>query len=261
MFEVDELAYRSAALRWSPAGKFLFAISLLIASLLASTLLVPLLVLIAGVVLLGYSVRFRFPKIIGLLVLEGVGIIVLGGLVIAIVTPGQTVWALDLLLFKLAFTDAGLSTASLVTLRALAGICVMLFFATSTPIPHFADMLIRLRVPKEFAELMVMVYRYSFMLLDEAGRMRLAAQCRLGFRGRMNTLRTYAKMMVGMFIRSMETAERSNVGMQCRNYQSGVAMLRQPKGMTYSWLALSVISFLLLYLLNELCVSSGILMG
>ncbi|MHC1681192.1 MAG: cobalt ECF transporter T component CbiQ [Methanomassiliicoccales archaeon] len=261
MFEVDELSYRSAALRWSPAGKFLFAITLLVASLLANTLLVPLLVLLVGVVLLGYSVRFRFPKVIGLLVLEGVGIIILGGLVIAIVTPGETVWALDLLLFRLTFTDAGLATASLVTLRALAGISVMLFFATSTPIPHFADMLVRLKVPKEFAELMVMVYRYSFMLLDEAARMHLAAQCRLGFRGRINTLRTYAKMMVGMFIRSMETAERSNVGMQCRNYQSGVAMLRQPKGMTYSWAALSVISFLLLYLLNELCVSTGFLTG
>ncbi len=261
MFEVDELAYRSAALRWSPAGKFLFALSLLIASLLASTLLVPLVVLIVGVVLLGYSVRFRFPKVIGLLVLEGVGIIILGGLVIALVTPGETMWALDLLLFELTFTDAGLSIAALVTLRSLAGISIMLFFATSTPIPHFADMLVRLKVPREFAEMMVMVYRYSFMLLDEAGRMHLAAQCRLGFRGRMNTLRTYAKMMVGMFIRSMETAERSNVGMQCRNYQSGVSMLRQPKGITIAWTALSAISFTLLYLLNGLCVSSGILTG
>ncbi|HQN75199.1 MAG TPA: cobalt ECF transporter T component CbiQ [Methanomassiliicoccales archaeon] len=261
MFEVDELAYRSAALRWSPAGKFLFALSLLVASLMATTLLVPLVVLIIGVALLGYSVRFRFPKVIGLLVLEGVGIIILGGLVVAIVTPGEAVWSLDLGLFKLIFSDTGLATASLVTLRALAGIGIMLFFATSTPIPHFADMLVRLKVPKEFAEMMVMVYRYSFMLLDEAGRMHLAAQCRLGFRGRMNTMRTYAKMMVGMFIRSMETAERSNVGMQCRNYQSGVAMLRQPKGITYAWAGLSVLSFLLLYQLNELCVSSGILLG
>lgn len=261
MFEVDDLAYGSAALKWSPSGKFLFAISLLVASLLASTLLVPLLVLIVGVALLGYSVRFRFPKVIGLLVLEGVGIIVLGGLVIALVTPGEPVWVLDLFLFKITFSNVGMATATLVTLRALAGVSVMLFFATSTPIPYFADMLVRLKVPKEFAELMVMVYRYSFMLLDEAGRMHLAAQCRLGFRGRTNTVRTYAKMMVGMFIRSMETAERSNVGMQCRNYQSGVAMLRQPKGITYSWAALSVISFLALNVLNRLCVSTGILTG
>jgi len=261
MVEVDELAYRSAALRWSPAGKFLFALSLLIASLLAKTLLVPLLVLLVGTALLGYSVRFRFPRVLGLLVLEGLAIIILGGLVIALVTPGEAVWALDLHLFELTFTDAGLATASLVTVRALAGVSVMLFFATSTPIPHFADMLVRLKVPREFAELMVMVYRYSFMLLDEAGRMNLAAQCRLGFRGRMNSMRTYARMMVGMFIRSMETAERSNVGMQCRNYQSGVAMLRRPKGMTYSWAALSLLSFLSLYQLNAVCVSSGILLG
>ncbi len=261
MFELDELAYRSAALKWSPAGKFLFVLALLVASLMASTLLVPVIVLIVGVLLLGYSIHFRFPKVIGLIILEGLGIILIGGFVIALATPGTVVWALDLFLFKLSFTDAGLSTATIITLRALAGISVMLFFATSTPIPHFADMLVRSKVPKEFAELMVMVYRYSYMLLDEVGRMHLAAQCRLGFRGRMNTMRTYAKMMTGMFIRSIETAERSSVGMQCRNYQSSVEMLRQPKGITVPWATLSVVSFILLHQLNQLCASSGILVG
>ncbi|HOO04637.1 MAG TPA: hypothetical protein PLJ11_07960, partial [Methanomassiliicoccales archaeon] len=71
MFELDEMAYRSAALRWSPAGKFVLALTMLVASLLANTLVVPLMVLLVGTILLGYSVRFRFPKVIGALVLEG----------------------------------------------------------------------------------------------------------------------------------------------------------------------------------------------
>jgi len=261
MFELDEMAYRSAALRWSPAGKFVFVLTLLVSSLLSKTLIIPLIVLLLGTALLGYSVRFRFPMVIGIIILEGLGMILLGGLVIAAVTPGTTVGTLDLMILQITFSDAGVSTASLVTLRALAGISVMLFFATSTPIPHFADMLVRFKVPKEFAELMVLVYRYSFMLLDEAGKMHLAAQCRLGFLGRMNTLRTYAKMMTGMFIRYTETAERSNVGMQCRNYQSSVTMLRQPKGITYTWAALSLVIFATLYQLNQLCINSGILVG
>ncbi|HUT27053.1 MAG TPA: cobalt ECF transporter T component CbiQ [Methanomassiliicoccales archaeon] len=261
MFELDELAYRSSALKWSPTGKFLFVLTLLISSLLAKSMLVPMMVLVVGVLLLGYSMRFRFPKIIGIIILETLGMIVLGGVVIAAVTPGLTIWSVDLGLFVLSFSDTGVSTASLVTLRALAGISVMLFFATSTPIPHFADMLVRFRVPKEFTELMVLVYRYSFMLLDEAGRMHLAAQCRLGFLGRLNSVKTYAKMMTGMFIRSIETAERSNQGMQCRNYQGSIGMLREPKGMSYAWVAICVMSFLLLLQLNDVCVRSGILMG
>lgn len=261
MFELDEMAYRSAALRWSPAGKFVFALTLLISSLLSRTLVVPLIVLLLGTFLLGYSVRFRFPKVIGIIILEGLGIILLGGMIIAAVTPGETVMALDLILLKITFSDAGVAMASLVTLRAMAGISVMLFFATSTPIPHFADMLVRFKAPKEFAELMVLVYRYTFMLMDEAGRMHLAAQCRLGFRGKMNALRTYAKMMTGMFIRSIETAERSNVGMQCRNYQNGIGMLRRPKGISLSWMVLSAASFLVLYELNVVCSNSGILVG
>ncbi|TFG57423.1 MAG: cobalt ECF transporter T component CbiQ [Methanomassiliicoccus sp.] len=261
MFELDELAYRSSALKWSPTGKFLFVLTLLMSSLLAKSMIVPMLVLVAGVLLLGYFIRFRFPKIIGIIILESLGMIVLGGVVIAAVTPGLTIWSVDLGVFVLTFSDTGISTASLVTLRALAGVSVMLFFATSTPIPHFADMLVRLKVPKEFTELMVLVYRYSFMLLDEAGRMHLAAQCRLGFHGRLNSVKTYAKMMTGIFIRSIETAERSNLGMQCRNYQSNIGMLREPKGMSYAWAAICVMSFLLLLQLNDICVRSGILMG
>jgi len=261
MFEMDELAYRSTCLRWSPMGKFLFVLTLLVSSLLAKSLLIPMVVLIVGTTLLGFSIHFRFPRVIGVILLEAMGMIVLGGIIIAAVTPGTTVLSLNLVLFKIGFSDKGLFTASLVTVRALAGMTVMLFFATSTPIPYFADMLLRLKVPKEFAELMTMVYRYSFMLFDEAGRMYLAAQCRLGFKGKMNSLRTYAKMLTGMFIRSIETAERQNVGLQCRNYQNNVCLFREPKGIGYAWVMISVVSFLALFQLNEICVHVGIMLG
>jgi len=261
MFELDELAYRSACLKWSPTGKFVFVLTLLISSLLAKSLVVPLVIAIVGVLLLGYSIRFRFPRIIGIILLEAIGTMVLGAIIIAAVTPGNIMFTLDLMFFKVHFSDAGLFTASLVTLRALAGMSVMLFFATSTPIPYFADMLVRMKVPKEFTELMTMVYRYSFMLFDEVERMFLAAQCRLGFRGKMNSLRTYASMLTGVFIRSIETAERQNIGMQCRNYQSSVAMLRQPKGITYTWGIVSGLAFLGLFQLNQICVNVGILLG
>ena len=260
MFELDELAYRSACLKWSPMGKFVFVITLLVSSLLAKSLLIPMVVLVVGVVLLGYSNRFKFPKVIGIILLETLGMIILGGIIIAAVTVGDTVWSLDLLLFKIDFSDNGIFTASLVTIRALAGMSVMLFFATSTPIPYFADMLVRLKAPKEFAELMTMIYRYSFMLFDEVGRMYLAAQCRLGFRGKINTIRTYAKMMTGIFIRSIETAERFNIGMQCRNNQNNICLFREPKRISYTWVAISTLSFLVLFQLNVVCVHVGILL-
>ncbi|MCX6650347.1 MAG: cobalt ECF transporter T component CbiQ [Methanomassiliicoccales archaeon] len=261
MFELDELAYRSACLKWSPTGKFVFVLTLLISSLLSKSLLVPIVIAVIGIVLLGYSIRFRFPKIIGIILLDAIGMMILGAIIIAAVTPGDTIYNLDLWLFQIDFSNAGIFIATLVTMRALAGMSVMLFFATSTPIPYFADMLVRMKVPKEFAELMTLVYRYSFMLFDELEKMYLAAQCRLGFRGKMNSLRTYAKMLTGMFIRSIETAERQNIGMQCRNYQSSVSMLREPKGITYAWGIVSVIAFLGLFQLNLMCVHVGLLLG
>ncbi len=139
MFELDELAYRSACLKWSPTGKFVFVLTLLISSLLAKSLLVPLTVVIVGTVLLGYSIRFKFPRIIGLILVNSFGMLILSGIVIAAITPGNVVLSLNLVLFQISFSDAGIFTASFVTLRALERDALLRHFHPHTILRGHAD--------------------------------------------------------------------------------------------------------------------------
>ena len=242
MFAIDELAYQSPMKEWPPLGKFLLALSLLLVSLFSSTILVPLTVLAIGSLMLFYSTRFRFPKVIALALLEGIVIIAIGCVIIAFVTPGgDMLFSTTFLGWELTVSTDGLNLAVLVFTRALAGITVMLAFATSTPIPHLALALRQLHMPKEIIELTVLVYRYSFLLLEQLDTMYIAASSRLGFRGVKRKMSTSAKLAVGLFTRSIDIAERSQVALHCRNFRGDFPTYRQPAPLTATWLVLPLL--------------------
>jgi len=251
MFAIDELAYSSPMRNWPPLGKFLLVSALLIASLVSSSLVVPVVVLAVGMALLFLSTHLRFPKAIALALLEGMVIFLIGALIIALVArEGKVLFELDLLSVNLGLTEGGLKSGLTVFLRALAGITVMLFFATSTPIPHLAAALRQLGFPSYITELVILVYRYSFLLFEQLGVLYTAAQCRLGFRGARNKFRTTGKLAVSLFIRSMEVAERSQIALYCRNSKGDFPAFRSPARMTVAWILLPFLAFGLLFVAN-----------
>lgn len=237
--------------RWPPLGKLLLVLSLLIVSLVSTSLLIPIAVFVIGMVLLIRSTRLRFPQVISLALLEGMIIFLIGALIIALITKGGAVlFSFHILGLGLSITEEGLQRGLQVFLRALAGAAVMLFFATSTPIPHFASALRQLRVPSYITELVILVYRYSFLLFEQLEVLYTAAQCRVGFRGAKNKLRTTAQLAVGLFIRSLEVAERSQIALYCRNFKGDFPTFRPPAKMTAAWALIPVFAFAALYCLN-----------
>lgn len=257
MLAVDEMAYASPAREWPPMGKLLLALALLIASLVATTILVPVLVFVIGFTLLFYSTKMRFPRVISLLLAESLVIFFIGGLVIAMVTAGDPLWSLSFGPLTITFTHQGAELATLVVMRAVAGVTVMLFFATSTPIPYFAGAMRQLRLPKEVIELTILVYRYSFLMLEQVNTMYTAADCRLGFRGYRNKFRTTARLAVGLFTRSLDMAERSQVALDCRCFRGEFHSYREPSKMSMKWVAASILAFAALYVTNMLLVAPG----
>ncbi len=248
---IDEIAFASPMRRWPPLGKLFLALAMLFASIFATSIAVPGMVLVGGTVLLAYSTHLRFPRVVLLALLNGLAVLVIGSLVIALITPGTTLYSLDLLGLGLSLSDGGMNLGLLVFMRALAGMSVMLFFATSTPIPHLSEAMGQLRLPKEISELVVLIYRYSFLLLDLLGTMYVAAQCRLGFRGLRNRFRTSGKLAVGLFTRSMEVADRSQVALECRGFRGQFHSFRPPAKVTLVWILVPLLVFVVLYLLNS----------
>ncbi|MGD1060555.1 MAG: cobalt ECF transporter T component CbiQ [Methanomassiliicoccales archaeon] len=255
MFAIDEIAYASPFRDWSPLGKFALALSLLVSSLVASSIAIPILVFLIGFCLLFYSTRMRFPRVIVLALLDGLAVFFIGALVIALITTGDPLWSINLGFIVLNFSNQGVSLGLLVFMRAVAGVTVMLFFATSTPIPHLANALRQVKIPAEIVELTILVYRYAFLLLEQLETMYIAAHSRLGFRGLKTKFRTTAKLMVGIFTRSLEVAERSQVALNCRSFRGEFHCYRPPARITAKWVFASIIVFELLFIINLLLVN------
>ena len=82
--QMDAIAYSSRMLDWSPLGKLFFVLCMLIVGLLTDSILVTLITFTIGIILMGYSTRFRVPLILSLAIGEAILIMILGSGMISI---------------------------------------------------------------------------------------------------------------------------------------------------------------------------------
>lgn len=250
--QMDELAYSSRMLNWAPLGKLFFVLVLLIIGLVCDSIVVPLITFCIGLAFMAYSTNFRVPLILALFILEAVVIMIIGSGMISIMgDPSEpALMEGNILWFTIHMTEQSFQRAWLIFFRAIAGVTLMLSFATSTPIPHLAHALRSIKCPVEICEFFVLIYRYSFLLLERFLVMLDAAQCRLGYNGTANALRTYGGAMAGTFIFSMELAEKSEAALACRNYQGYFPIYHKPASMSWKWIAVTAVLAVVLYLIN-----------
>lgn len=250
--QMDVLAYSSRMIGWAPLAKLLFTFSLLIVGLVSDNILVPVATFFIGLGLMIYSTNMKLPPIIAVAILEAIIILVIGcGMISILGDPSSPAVMLKdtekILWLKIHITADSFNQSWLVMFRAVAGVTLMLSFATSTPIPHIANALRQIKVPPQLIEITVLIYRYAFLLLERAETMWNAAKCRLGFNGYRRTFSTTASIIVNSFITSLEIAERSQPALYSRNFNGTFPLYREPKKLRTRHVILTVAVCTVLY--------------
>ncbi|MDR0509155.1 MAG: cobalt ECF transporter T component CbiQ, partial [Candidatus Methanoplasma sp.] len=212
-------AYGSPMLRWLPLSKLFLVLSLLVLDIASSSIWMSVFAGMVGLSLLLYGSSLKMPRAMVKLFLIAQTFIIIGAFIFTFVTSGETVASVTILGMTVNFTGAGISFALLIYARATAALLLMFAFAVSTPVPHLASALRKLRFPDVFVEMMVLIYRYTFLLMESAERMHLAAECRFGYQGYKRSAKTTSRLAVGVFMRSLDTAEKGQATLQCRNYR------------------------------------------
>ena len=250
--QMDALAYSSRMLNWAPLGKLLLVIVVLIANVMTDSVVTALAVLAIGLALMAYSTNMRIPFMLGVAIGEAILILIVACGIISINgdTSQPCIWRADFLWLDLYMTADSFNQAWLVMIRAVAGITVMMAFATSTPIPHLAQALRQIRIPDEICEIVVLIYRYGFLLLERMDTMWSAANSRLGFSGFKRSMKTIASIAVGIFTSSMNMADKAQVSLECRGYRGYFPIWNRPQRTGVGWVAAAVAVFALLYVLG-----------
>lgn len=94
----------------------------------------------------------------------------------------------------------------------------MILLSSTTPFAALLDVLRRARVPGILISTLALMYRYLFVLVDEAQRMRRARASRTFRPGRRWTWRALATVIGQLFVRSTERAERIYAAMTARGW-------------------------------------------
>jgi len=127
-----------------------------------------------------------------------------------------------------AFTIAGITitegmvSASVIVLKTFVTLSSLLSLITCMPFHRFGMALRTLRVPEVFVTQLLLVYRYSFLLSEEAGMMQKARDLR-SFEGRGKGALVTAKLIGSLFIRTTARAERIYMAMSARGFRTVLA--------------------------------------
>ena len=103
--------------------------------------------------------------------------------------------------------------------KLAAMISLILVLLATTPLPDVFKAARALGFPRLLVLLMLLTYRYVFLLMEEFARLRIALRVR-GFRNRadLHSYRTIGQVSGTLLVRSQERSERVGHAMRCRGF-------------------------------------------
>ncbi len=168
-------------------------------------------------------------------------------------TPGETLFTLPF--WGWEASPQGLTRFGSIIARSWLSVQTAILLSATTKFPDLMHALRHLKIPPVLVSTISFMYRYLFVLLDEARRLiraRSARSAQLPGRKSGTSLAQNVKIggsMVGqLFLRSIERSERIYQAMQDRGYRGHLLTLNPHIMQAKDWLTLSGSALLLLLL-------------
>ena len=156
-----------------------------------------------------------------------VGFLVLLWLVLPLTFSGNPVGQLG----PLVWYQPGVALAARISLKSIAILLAFTALVATMPVSSLGHALSRLGISGKLVHLLLMCYRYIFVIDQEYRRLNAAMRIR-AFQPRtsLHTYRSYAYLAGMLFVRAAARAERVHQAMLCRGFQGRFhTMARFPK--------------------------------
>ena len=228
MITIDKLCYQSG-LRYVNAGeKFAFAVITLLLCVISRSAACACMVLAATGILTvwkGGVPVFRYLRFL----LLPLAFLILSTLAIVLNisrTPAD-LFAIPLGGWYLTGSRQALLYALQLILTALAAVSCLYFLSFSTPMPDLLNVLGRLRCPRLLLELMLLIYRFIFILMSVASSITVSQHSRLGNRDYRTSLKSFGALASVLLLRSFKKANALYDAMEARCYDGTIRVLNE----------------------------------
>ena len=227
---LDGIAQNSSFRHIHPGTKILLGLGSLLICLVSPTPVVPV---VSGVVLsLVLLIPARVsPVVYGeLLVAPAIFAVMSVVVLLFLLGGGEVIWQFNPVPWiNLTITTGSLGRSILVLFRVFGCSVSMFFIVLTTPLTDLFNGMKRIGVPIELIDLMMIIYRYIFIMYAQAFEIWQAQVMRLGYRRPMEAIRSFSMLCGMLFISSWNAGEALVRAMDCRCYDGVFPSLDIPE--------------------------------
>lgn len=246
-FSIDQMAFRSGLSHVNPGFKVAFSILSLIFLLAADQLLISLLIFISmyylSVIKGGISNHSYFSL---LAIPAAFAMVTVLTIALGFSASPTGEYHLHLGFFYLYTSKAELWNAFCLLCKVFSAVCCMYFLSLSTPVNEIICVLQQCRLPSLITELMNMIYRFIFILMEVQQKMSISARSRLGYIDTRTSLHTFGSIGANLFIVSMKKANHYYDALLARCYDGQLRFLTEEKPLEIRLIIYAVSYFLVL---------------
>lgn len=242
MIGIDTLSYQSKLRYVNPTLKFTYAMGTLLLCVCTRWVPVALVVLAVNsyIIVVGGGVKAK--RYVQYLTVPVVFLL----LSVASIVVNVSALPLDLLALPIGDWYITVSTASLtqgvqLLCTALSSVTCLYVLSFTTPMPDILGVLGTLHCPALVMELMLLIYRYIFVLLEVAHEIGVAQASRLGQRDYKTSVKSFVALVSAVFIRAMKKSTALYDAMEARCYDGTLHVLQETvPAKAWHWVAVAV---------------------
>lgn len=163
--------------------------------------------------------------------------------------PGDIFFTFTIGSWNLEASTAGLIRFTSIVLKSWISVQIAILLIATTPFPDILTAMRALRIPRLLVTIFGLMWRYLFVLADEAMRLVRARAARSGATGNPDhhsggtiswRARTAGNLAGNLFLRSLERSERIHFAMLSRGYDGEIRSFPQEKMQIFNWFVLGL---------------------
>ena len=240
MYEVlEDFAQTNALRQTNPGLKLFLGLASILLCVSSPGPVAPLLVAVSLSVAILALARIP-PRVYARLLLIPVSFAVMSIAVILFITGSGTV-LFEVPGLPLAVTADGANLAVLLLARVFGGMCSLYFIALTTPMTEVFDIFRRLGVPTVLIDLAMLIYRFIFILIEEAGQIYRSQVMRLGYGRFRESVNSFGMLAGALFLRTWESGEALVLAMDARCYDGKLGIPGDARPISYPALAVALV--------------------
>lgn len=228
MIVIDKLCYQSGLRYVNATEKFVYAMLSLLLCVLSRSVWAPLLVFAVNGILTvkkGGIPLFRYIKL--LLIPAGFLLVGTAAILVNISKTPLDAFAFPVGTWYITGSRASVLWGVLLCVRALAAVTCLYFLSLNTTMTDILGVLAKLHLPPLVIELMMLVYRFIFVLLETASAIMVSQESRLGNRTFGSGIRAFGGMTASLFILALRKSGALYDAMESRCYDGRIRVLPQ----------------------------------